>query len=91
MTRQICRACFNETVVISDQCETRHEEEPQFNLKDQNAGAERDQWPRHLMARVVLGPPDQKKYIYIYNNLKFYIYLPLKNFGTTLNFFYQSN
>ena len=28
------------------------------------------------------------KKIIIYNNLKFYIYLPLKNFfGTTLNFF----
>ena len=79
MTRQICRACFNETILISGQCETRHEEEPQFNLKDQNAGAERDQWSRHLMTRVVPGPPDQKKKKYIYNNnLKFYIYLPLK-------------
>ena len=74
MTRQICRACFNETIVISDQCETRHEEEPQFNLKDQNAGAERDQWSRHLMTRVVPGPPDQKK-IYIYTHTHTYIYI----------------
>ena len=37
-------------------------------------------WRRHLMARVVLGPPWLEKKKIIYNNLKFYIYLPLKIF-----------
>ena len=44
----------------------------------------------HLMARVVSGPPwpEKKIYIYIHNNLKFYIYLPLKKIlGTPWIFF----